>query len=151
MRKSPAGIRARSGTAGAVIARSSASIDQLSWGLMKLDTFAMERMQSTFENQVEFNLSESGVHPVQLGELVDDGAARDALLREPLRYTQSNGTIHLRESIAALYPGATADNVQVTNGGSEANFVTTWNLVEPGDEVVLMVPNYMQTWGLARA
>jgi aspartate/methionine/tyrosine aminotransferase len=39
----------------------------------------------------------------------------------------------------------------VTNGGSEANYITTWNLVEPGDEVVLMVPNYMQTWGLARA
>jgi len=88
---------------------------------MKLDTFAMERMQSTFENQVDFNLSESGVHPLRLGELVDDGAARDQLLAEPLRYSQSNGTIALRETIAALYPGATADHVQVTNGGSEAN------------------------------
>jgi len=39
----------------------------------------------------------------------------------------------------------------VTNGGSEANYLTTWNLVEPGDEVVMMVPNYMQTWGLSRA
>ena len=39
----------------------------------------------------------------------------------------------------------------VTNGGSEANYLTTWNLVEPGDEVVMMVPNYMQAWGLARA
>ena len=118
---------------------------------MKLDTFAMERMQSTFENQVDFNLSESGVHPLRLGELVEDGAAREQLLSEPLRYSQSNGTIALRETIASLYPGATADHVQVTNGGSEANYVTTWNLVEPGDEVVLMVPNYMQTWGLARA
>src|SRR2546427_11178740 len=118
---------------------------------MKLDTFAMERMQSTFENQVDFNLSESGVQPLTLGELVDDGAAREQLLSEPLRYSQSNGTIALRQTIAAMYPGATADHVLVTNGGSEANYVTTWNLVEPGDEVVLMVPNYMQTWGLARA
>src|SRR5213593_4255208 len=98
---------------------------------MKVDQFAMERMQSTFENQVEFNLSESGVHPLQLGELVDDAATREALLAEPLRYTQSNGTIRLREAIAGLYPGATADHIQVTNGGSEANYVTTWNLVEP--------------------
>ena len=45
----------------------------------------------------------------------------------------------------------TTDHIQVTNGGSEANYITTWNLVEPGDEVVLMVPNYMQTRGLARA
>jgi aspartate/methionine/tyrosine aminotransferase len=118
---------------------------------MKLDPFAMERMQSTYENQVAFNLSESGVHPLRLGELVDDAASREALLREALRYTQTNGTLPLRESIAALYPGATADHVQVTNGGSEANYITTWNLVEPGDDVVMMVPNYMQTWGLARA
>jgi aspartate/methionine/tyrosine aminotransferase len=118
---------------------------------MKLEPFAMERMQSTYENQVAFNLSESGVHPLTLGELVDDAAAREALLAEGLRYTQSNGTQPLRESIAALYPGATSDHIQVTNGGSEANYITTWNLVEPGDEVVMMVPNYMQTWGLARA
>lgn len=117
---------------------------------MKLETFAMERMQSTYENQVEFNLSESGVHPLTLGELVDDEGARQALLAEAIRYTQSNGTVPLRSAIAAMYPGATVDHVEVTNGGSEANYITTWKLVEPGDEVVLMVPNYMQTWGLVR-
>lgn len=118
---------------------------------MKLEQFAMERMQSTYENQVEFNLSESGVHPLRLRDLVDDDESREALLAEALRYTQSNGTMALREQIAALYPGATPDHIQVTNGGSEANYITTWNLVEPGDEVVMMVPNYMQTWGLSRA
>jgi aspartate/methionine/tyrosine aminotransferase len=118
---------------------------------MKLEPFAMERMQSTYENQVAFNLSESGVHPLTLGELVDDVESREALLGEALRYTQSNGTIPLRSAIAALYPGATPEYVQVTNGGSEANYITTWNLVEPDDEVVMMAPNYMQTWGLARA
>ena len=43
---------------------------------MRLETFAMERMQSTYENQVDFNLSESGVHPLTLGELVDDEESR---------------------------------------------------------------------------
>jgi aspartate/methionine/tyrosine aminotransferase len=118
---------------------------------MRLEAFAMERMQSTYENQVDFNLSESGVHPLKLGELVDDEASRAALLGESLRYTQSNGTIPLRTAIAAMYPGSTSDHIQVTNGGSEANYITMWHLVEPGDEVVLMVPNYMQTRGLARA
>ncbi|MEP6783385.1 MAG: aminotransferase class I/II-fold pyridoxal phosphate-dependent enzyme, partial [Acidobacteriota bacterium] len=33
----------------------------------------------------------------------------------------------------------------------EANFITTFSLIEPGDEVVMLVPNYMQTWGLSRA
>jgi hypothetical protein len=118
---------------------------------MQLEQFAMERMQSTYENQVAFNLSESGVEPLTLGELADDPQARDALWDEPLRYTQSNGTAELRALIASQYPGATIDHVQVTNGGSESNFITTIALVQPGDEVVFMVPNYMQTWGLARA
>src|SRR5438128_1730240 len=118
---------------------------------MKVEQFTLERMQSIYENQVDINLSESGVAPMKLSELVDDSLDRDALLAEALRYTQSNGTLPLRTAIAALYPGATCDHVQVTSGGSEANFITMWNFVEPGDEVVVMVPNYMQTWGLARA
>lgn len=118
---------------------------------MKLEQFAMERMQSTYENLVEFNLSESGVRPLTPRELVEDPAGLDALLDQPLVYTQSNGTTALRQAIATMYPGATIDQIEVTNGGSEANFITTFNLVEPGDEVVMLVPNYMQTWGLSRA
>jgi aspartate/methionine/tyrosine aminotransferase len=118
---------------------------------MKLEPFALERLQSTYENQVAFNLSESGVHPLTLAELLEDAQSRAALLAEPLRYTQTNGTEPLRDAIAALYPGATRDHVQVTNGGAEANFLTTWNLLEPGDEVVMMVPNFMQAAGLATA
>jgi aspartate/methionine/tyrosine aminotransferase len=116
---------------------------------MRIPRFAMERMQSTYENLVEYNLSESGVHPMRAEELVERPSDRAALLAQELVYPQSNGTIELRERIAAMYPGATAEHVEVTNGGSEANFVTLWHLVEPGDEVVIMVPNYGQTLGLA--
>lgn len=117
---------------------------------MRIEPFAMERMQSTYENQVDFNLSESGVQPLRLEELVESPRDVQTLLGQPLVYTQSNGTPELRDLIAAMYPGATRDHVEVTNGGSEANYVSLWNLVEPGDEVVMMVPNYMQSWGLAR-
>jgi aspartate/methionine/tyrosine aminotransferase len=118
---------------------------------MKLEQFAMERMQSTYENLVEFNLSESGVRPLTARELVEDPAGLEGLLDQPLVYSQSNGTIDLRRAIASIYPGAGIDHIEVTNGGSEANFITTFNLIEPGDEVVMLVPNYRQTWGLSRA
>ncbi len=118
---------------------------------MRLEQFDMERMQSTFENLVEFNLAESGVRPLTPRELIEDAGGLDGLLDQPLAYSQSNGTIELRTAIAALYPGAGIDHIEVTNGGSEANFITTFRLIEPGDEVVMLVPNYMQTWGLARA
>ena len=96
---------------------------------MKLEQFAMERMQSTYENLVEFNLSESGVRPLSARELVEDPAGLEGLLDQPLVYSQSNGTIDLRRAVAALYPGAGIDHVEVTNGGSEANFITTFNLI----------------------
>jgi aspartate/methionine/tyrosine aminotransferase len=119
---------------------------------MQLEQFSLERMQSTWENLVAINLSESGVQPLSPRELLgDDKVALGALLDQRLGYSQSNGTRGLRSAIAARYPGATIDHVQVTNGGSEANFVATWRLVVPGDEVIVLVPNYLQIWGLARA
>lgn len=118
---------------------------------MRIAPFTLERVQSEWEHRVRYNLSESGVHPLSVRGLLGDGPALDALVDAPLIYTQTNGTPELRAAIAALYPGAEADHVQVTNGGSEANFVVTWRMVEPGDEVVVMVPAYMQVAGLVEA
>jgi aspartate/methionine/tyrosine aminotransferase len=117
---------------------------------MKLEPFAMERLQSIWEHRVAWNLSESGVHPLRVEELADSPEYRSAVFAQELGYTQTNGTIDLRTLIAALYPGATPEHIQVTNGGSEANWIVMWHLVEPGDEVVMMVPNYMQARGIAR-
>jgi aspartate/methionine/tyrosine aminotransferase len=50
-----------------------------------------------------------------------------------------------------MYDQATPDHVQVTNGGSEANLISLIALLQPGDDVVVMMPNYMQLPGLARA
>lgn len=118
---------------------------------MKLEPFALERWQSLWEHRVAWNVSESGVEPLRVEELADTPEARAALLRQPLAYTQTNGTAELRTAIATLYPGATPAHVQVTNGGSEANCLSLWHVLEPGDEAVMMTPSYMQAAGLARA
>ena len=110
----------------------------------------MERMQSTWENVVEINLSESGVHPMTLRELLREDDRMEAFLDSPAAYSQSNGTPELRSILADHYRGATPDHILVTCGSSEANFLATWRLVDKGDEVVLMLPNYMQIWGLVR-
>jgi aspartate/methionine/tyrosine aminotransferase len=118
---------------------------------MKIQTFEMERMQSTWENIVEYDMSESGVRPLSLRELVEMGFDLDRFLNVPLGYSQSNGTIGLREGLAALYPGATADHIEVTNGTSEANYLIALSQVEPGDGFALEAPNYMQLWGVPRS
>jgi len=116
---------------------------------MKIETFKMERMQSTWENVVEYNLSESGVHPLSLNELLTpDELARAR--RIEIGYTQTNGTPELRERIARLYPGIGLGQILATAGSSEANFLLIWSLIESGDEVLFELPNYMQMWGLLR-
>ena len=113
----------------------------------------MERIQSEWENIVDINLTESGVSPLSIADLVPDDERRDELFKTSLGYSQTNGTVELRETIAGMYEGATPDNVLVTNGGAEANFITIWNLLHENkdrNEIAMMLPNYMQMHGLTK-
>jgi aspartate/methionine/tyrosine aminotransferase len=112
--------------------------------------FQLERLLSTWENRVEFNLSESGVHPMSVREVLGDEAALDALAGVPLRYPQANGMPALRDGVAALYPDATAESVLVTVGAIQANLVALASLTQPGDAVAVLEPNYRQLWGAAQ-
>src|SRR5271168_1267374 len=103
---------------------------------MQIEPFELERWQSVWENKVELNISESGVHPLTTAELVPDPEQLRKILDVQQLYPQTNGSEELRGRIAELYPGASAENVLVTCGGSEANFVSAWSLIAPGDEVV---------------
>lgn len=119
--------------------------------MSEFQPFVMERMMSRYEQAVDYNLSESGVHPMLLGELLGDEPARvQCLLETDLNYPHMNGTPELRANIASMYPGAMPDNVLVTVGAIEANYNAMQALLDPGDEVVVMMPNYLQIWGVAK-
>ena len=118
---------------------------------MQFQPFAMERYMSVYEMAVDYNLSESGVHPLKLQELLELGnMPMEELLQTEINYAHANGIPSLRENIAHWYQGATPANVLVTVGAIEANFNTLQTLTVPGDEVVVMLPNYMQVWGVAQ-
>lgn len=115
---------------------------------MRFSPFRMERWQSTYENRVEINLSESGVHPMTVAELLALAGVEDGIENIRLGYGQSNGSDELRHRIAALYPGASEASVLVTVGGAEANFIGHWHLLTPDRPAAVMLPNYMQVPGL---
>jgi len=112
--------------------------------------FELEHTQSIWEQKVDFNLTESGVHPIRLDELLGDDRAKLAdLMSTEINYPEVNGILELRENIARLYDGAEVENVLVTVGAAEANHIIMQTVLEPKDEVASISPTYKQVWGIA--
>jgi aspartate/methionine/tyrosine aminotransferase len=118
---------------------------------VKIETFEMERWQSKYGHLVDYDLSESGVRPLSLKELLGPDADVDRFLATSLGYPASKGSPALRSVIASQYRDAEEDQVLVTNGSSESIFAISLRMFEKGDEIVVMLPNYMEYHGLARA
>ncbi len=118
--------------------------------MARIDLFQMERMQSLYWHQVEHDLSESGVLPMTIRELLGPLEDAEGLLSSRLGYPLSEGSEEARSNVAAWYPGAGAEHVTIVNGGSEANHLVLWTLLDRGDRLAFMVPNYLQGWGLGR-
>ena len=116
-----------------------------------IEPFAMERYQSLYWHLVEYDLSESGVQPMTIRDLLGPLADAETFLASALGYPLSEGSYETRMNIAHWYPDATAENVTVVNGGSEANFLALWSLLDRGDRLAFMLPNYVQGLGLGRS
>jgi aspartate/methionine/tyrosine aminotransferase len=122
---------------------------------MRLTPFALERWMTTYETQVEYDLAESGIHPLTTAELLafDPEPDRRAheLLDIPLNYSEARGTHELRARIAATYDGLTPDDILITTGAIEANYLLFNALLAPGDEVVSVFPAYQQLYTVPEA
>jgi aspartate/methionine/tyrosine aminotransferase len=118
--------------------------------MMDFPIFRLERSQTLYENDVRLNLTESGVHPRSLADILTPEEQAE-ILRTPLGYGYTDGRPKLRNAIADWYPGARPENVLVANGSSEANLLALTALLSPGDELIVIVPNFLQLDGLARA
>ena len=124
---------------------------------MKVSTFALERWMSRWETEVEFDIAESGVYPLTTRDVLNllpeaaRAGALDALLDLRLGYTEARGTKALRETLAAVYEDTTADNILVTTGAIEANYLLFNSLLDPGDHVVAVYPAYQQLYAVAEA
>lgn len=117
---------------------------------MKIEEFSLERIQCLYENTVDINLSDSGVHHLTLRDVLD-GEALEKVLTLPLGYGQCNGADDLRETIAAQYKDRKENQILVTNGSAEANMLMVMTMLSAGDELISITPNYLQIVGLARA
>jgi aspartate/methionine/tyrosine aminotransferase len=117
---------------------------------MTIPSFLVERWIGKYEWTVPYDLAETGVFPLKVEELY----AMDPTLPErvaacQLDYGVNPGRTELRAAIAAMYPGKSADDILVTHGAIEANWLLMHALIDPGDRVICTWPVYQQLWQIA--
>jgi len=123
---------------------------------MRFERFALERWMTTYEMHVEYDIAESGICPLRVRDLLDweppeeREAALTRLLEMPLGYSEATGTLELRSMLARTYANCGPENILVTTGAIEANFLLFNVLLEPGDHVVAPYPAYQQLYSVPR-
>ena len=117
---------------------------------MKIEPFELERIQSIYENSVDVNLTESGIEPMSLKELMSESELEE-LINIPMGYGYTQGSPELREKISSLYKCFDYKNILVTSGSSEAIFLTALLMLSEGDELIMMTPNYLSINGIAKS
>jgi aspartate/methionine/tyrosine aminotransferase len=124
---------------------------------MQLEPFALERWMTTWETEVSYDIAESGIYPLTTNELLEllPAEVRETtlagLLDLRLGYTEARGTDALRSELAATYEDVSPDDILVTTGAIEANFLLFTTLLKPGDHVVAVYPAYQQLYSVAQA
>jgi aspartate/methionine/tyrosine aminotransferase len=124
---------------------------------MKIETFALERWMTAWETKTPFDIAESGIFPMTVRELLqlEPAQVRDRtlerLLDTRLGYSEAPGTLELRSLIAATYRDTGPEEILVTTGAIEANFLLFNVLLEPADHVVAVYPAYQQLYSVPRA
>src|SRR6476661_4337555 len=125
-----------------------ASGEELDW--MRIEPFQLERWMTRYETQVKWDIAESGIFPMSMREIIEllPEKERDSTLQQlldiRLGYSEACGSAELRGLIAATYENTSIDEVLVTTGAIEANFLLFNELLSPGDRVVVVDPAYQQ-------
>jgi len=118
---------------------------------MDLEPFHLERYFARHEFSARYLLSSSDCEALSLAELLDLADDECRRLWEGLRlgYTESLGLPLLREEVARLYQGVTADEV-IEVVPEEGILLAMVTLLEPGDHVIVTWPGYQTLYGIAR-
>jgi len=121
---------------------------------MDIKTFKVERWINTYENDADYEIAETDAKPFTIKELLSLGDFEDLkkqLLNLKLGYNPTTGSKELREAVASLYGNAELENVLITTGAIEADYLVANSLVNPGDTVIVQFPAYQALYSTAEA
>ena len=119
-----------------------------------LSPFRLERWFVEFEFVPGIrNLTASGPYDATTQEVLalEDEGTTERYLNLGLGYIENPGRESLRQTVSSLYTTLKAEDIQITSGASEALFLLTWSLMEPGANIVVEEPCYENLPGVASA
>jgi aspartate/methionine/tyrosine aminotransferase len=100
----------------------------------------LEEWFDKYQFEVDYDIGESGVKFLKLGELnlnLDD---------VKLRYTHHLGDPELRTQIASFYERLSWKNIAVTTGAAESIFSIMASLTKKNEHIIVECPNYPSFW-----
>lgn len=120
---------------------------------MKIKTFKVEQWMNEYENDAVYNLGETCIDSLTIGELLTlCGKEPDSYLRalQDVRLTYSHiyGSPEYLEGIASLYQDAKPENVIPTHGAVGGNNMVITTLIEPTDNMISVMPTYQQHYSI---
>lgn len=117
---------------------------------MKISLHLMEPW--LIENQnVKYNLGESGVEDKTLGEILNlTNTSMEELAQCSFKNNDTYGSIELRKVISSCYNDVKPENILVTTGSSEAIFMYFQLRYEPGANVIVPFPAFQTLYEVPR-
>lgn len=123
---------------------------------MNIPEFGVESWLNKWETKAKYDISQSSVEAMTLEELislegidVETFFKRYANLR--LDYGAIEGSYEFKQLVANLYKNVTPDNILQMNGATGGNFLALYALVNPGDQVISMLPSYQQLYDIPKS
>ncbi len=120
---------------------------------MRIKDFKVEQWMNEWETKCRYNVAETCTYSVTLDQLFDIcGGSRDEFMDEfasrRLTYGDIEGNPAFLEGICGLYETVRPEHVITTHGAAGANFLVLSTLVNPGDDVVCVMPTYQQLYSI---
>jgi aspartate/methionine/tyrosine aminotransferase len=119
---------------------------------MQIKPFKLERYFAKYEFSTKYLLSSSDCDGYSMDYVLNCANQEEKELWNSLTlgYTDSQGSIFLRDSIAKQYNTATSEDILVLSPG-EANFILMNVLLKRGDHIVCMAPAYQSLYQVCKS
>ena len=120
---------------------------------MKIQPFKVEEWMNAYETRARYNIAETCVDSVSLEELfrltnTDGEAFWQNFCKKRLTYGDIEGAPEFRQGVCGLYRTLKVENIVPTHGASGANHHVFYSLIQPGDEVISIMPTYQQLYSI---